>query len=76
MALTHMVVSNVASNFCLQLRGTATALSRKCLHDLTTVRRFTTFFFNMHNKKTVVARKKFGVRGSISVTAPPSTRAA
>jgi hypothetical protein len=39
---------NVPSIF-LQLRGRATALSRKVLHDFTTARHIKSFFY-MHNK--------------------------
>jgi hypothetical protein len=35
--------TNVSPNFFLQLRGPATALSRKFLHDLITVRHFNRF---------------------------------
>jgi hypothetical protein len=35
--------------YFLQLRGPATALSRKILHDLTIARHFKSFF-HMHNK--------------------------
>jgi hypothetical protein len=41
---------NVPSNFLLQLRGPATALSRKFLHDLTTAGHFEVFFCNVHNR--------------------------
>jgi hypothetical protein len=61
--------------FFLQLQGPATALSRKFLHGLTTVQHFKSFC-NMHNKKILAGRQQFSVRGAISVTAGPRTRAA
>jgi hypothetical protein len=61
--------------FFLQLRGPATALSRKFLHDLTISRHFKSFFCNMRNKKIPAALQKFSVRGNTSVTARPRTRA-
>jgi hypothetical protein len=36
--------TKIPSNFSLQLRGPAIALSRKFLHDLTTARHFKSFF--------------------------------
>jgi hypothetical protein len=41
----------------LQLRGPATALSRKFLRDLTTAQHFT-FFCNMHNKNIYNENRK------------------
>jgi ATP sulfurylase len=73
---------NVPSNL-LQLRGPATALSRKCLHDMTIAGHFKSLC-NMHNtnnynenwKIPATTREQLSVRGSISVTARPRTRAA
>jgi hypothetical protein len=65
------------------MRGPATAVSRKFLHDPTTARHFGSFFYNMHNKNTYnenwkipAARQQLSVRGTILVTARPRTRAA
>jgi hypothetical protein len=65
----------------LQLRGPAAALSRKFLRGLTTARHFKSFF-NIHNLniyneilKIPAAQQRFSMRGSISVTARPRTRA-
>jgi hypothetical protein len=77
------LATNVPANFFLQLHRPATVLSRKFLHDLTTVRNFKSFFFgNTHNKtiynnnwKIPAARQQFGVGGSISLTARPRTPA-
>jgi hypothetical protein len=49
--------------------------SRTFLHDLPTARHFK-FFCNFRNKKIPAVRQQFSVRGSISVTARPRTRAA
>jgi hypothetical protein len=79
-------MANVPSNSLLQLRGpaaAAAALSRKFLRDLTTVRHCKKFFCNTRNRNIYndklnvsAARQQFSVRGSISVTARPRTRAA
>jgi hypothetical protein len=45
-----MVQTTFPLIFFLQLRGPATALSRKFLHDLTTARHFDNIFCNMDNK--------------------------
>jgi hypothetical protein len=69
-----MVPHQPSLEFFLQLREPTTAVSRKFLHSLTIARRCKSFC-NVHNKKIRVSQQQFSVRGSISVTARPRTRA-
>jgi hypothetical protein len=59
-------------NFFLQLRGPATALSRKFLHDLTTGRHFKSFFFVICTVRIFTMKtENFQLRGNNSVCAGP-----
>jgi hypothetical protein len=59
---------NVASNFSLQLRGSATALNRTFLHDLTTARRSKFFFVICLIGVFIVKTEKSQLRGNYSVS--------
>jgi hypothetical protein len=62
---TKTDTDSVHSDFCLQLRGPAAALSRKCLHDLTTARHFKRFFFVIRIMRIFTMKiEKFQLRGS------------
>jgi hypothetical protein len=71
-------MTNVPLIFFLQLPGPAASLSRKFLHDLTTAQHYKSFFVYMLliTKKMPAVRQQFCVRGSISDTSRPRTRAA
>jgi hypothetical protein len=59
--------SELKATFPLQLRGPATAVSRKYLHDLTTARNFKKFFVIRIIRIFTMKTEKYQLRGNNSV---------